>query len=562
MNRFRFLLRRMGCLVASMTVAFGHDLSRIPPELLLDGPVTPVHSHVRTMAAATPGPGASRSKSTGSASDAPTQAEPFLAFSPRVHVRWDDGFLYVENRGMPAHGMMVGINAWQQQVPLPQDYTGDNAWRIPRHPVPATQPRSIRNQFLRGAIAVAVNGIPIFNPQNNRGEISNDIGELDQWGGHCGRADDYHYHAAPFHLQQAVGRSRPIAFALDGYPIYGLEEPDGTSTGKLDEFHGHETAALGYHYHASRTYPFVQGGFHGEVVEREGQVDPQPRARPVRPSLTPLRGARITAFSADESARKYELGYTVGGRPGSVAYEQSAEGVWTFLYRHPDGSERRELHRAGSTPSEGPRRAPREGPGRSVGTPPSAGAPDAASRPAPRRSGRLHLISPAFAEGGELPVEFTGDGAGVSPPLEWTGMPEGTREWVVLMHHLDPQGKTKWYWSVRGIPASARGLPKGGGGIGVLGNNSVNRKNAYAPPHSKGPGAKTYFLTLYALSGPPRIPESVSDINRDGLLEAMEGLVLDTAELAVVATRNADSRDSQDARNPRRDRNTPESQPR
>ncbi len=514
------------------------------------------------MAAATPGPDVSKSKSTGSTSDAPIQAEAFLAFSPRVRVRWDDGFLYVENRGMPDHGMMVGITAWQQQVPLPQDYTGDNAWRIPRHPVPATQPRSIRNQFLRGAIAVAVNGIPIFNPQNNRGEISNDIGELDQWGGHCGRADDYHYHAAPFHLQQTVGKSRPIAFALDGYPIYGLEEPDGTSTGKLDEFHGHETASLGYHYHASRTYPFVQGGFHGEVAEREGQVDPQPRARPVRPSLTPLRGARITAFSADESARKYELGYTVGGRPGSVAYEQSTEGVWTFVYRQPDGTERRELHRAGTTPSDGPRRAPREGPGRSVGTPPSAGAPDAASRPAPRRSGRLRLGSTAFAEGGELPVEFTGDGAGVSPPLEWTGMPEGTREWVVLMHHLDPQGKAKWYWSVRGIPASARGLPKGGGGIGVLGSNSVNRKNAYAPPHSKGPGAKTYLLTLYALSGPPRIPVSASDVSRDGLLEAMEGLVLDTAELAVVATRNADSRDSQDARNPRRDRNTSESQPR
>ena len=31
----------------------------------------------------------------------------------------------------------------------------------------------------------------------------------------------------------------PIAVALDGYPIYGYEEPDGGATGKLDEFGGH-----------------------------------------------------------------------------------------------------------------------------------------------------------------------------------------------------------------------------------------------------------------------------------------------------------------------------------
>ena len=105
--------------------------------------------------------------------------------------------------------------------------------------------------FLRGAIALAANGIPIFNPQNNRGEVSADIGELDQWGGHCGRADDYHYHAAPLHLQTVLGKGQPIAYALDGYAIFGLTEPDGSAPAQLDAFNGHATPALGYHYHAS-----------------------------------------------------------------------------------------------------------------------------------------------------------------------------------------------------------------------------------------------------------------------------------------------------------------------
>src|ERR1041385_8490626 len=163
----------------------------------------------------------------------------FAPFAPKVKTRSDAQFLYVESDGLPVHNMMIGITAWQQQVPLPQPYTGNNAWRIPLYPVPAKTPVSIKGRFLRGAIALAANGIPIFNPQNNRGEVSQEIGELDQWGGHCGRADDYHYHAAPLHLQSVLGKSLPIAYALDGYAIYGLTEPDGAKPAGLDAFNGH-----------------------------------------------------------------------------------------------------------------------------------------------------------------------------------------------------------------------------------------------------------------------------------------------------------------------------------
>src|SRR3569623_854380 len=195
-------------------------------------------------------PLAAAAAAVATAAEAPRTAKPFLPFT-RLDLRAEGGFLYVGSDGMPDHGMMTGITAWQQQVPLPQSYFNDNAWRIPLNPVAARQPTMIKGRFLRGAIALAVNGIPIFNPQNNRGEISQEIGELDQWGGHCGRADDYHYHAAPLHLQSVVGKGQPIASALDGYAIYGLEEPDGSAVGKLDECNGHETLGLGYHYHAS-----------------------------------------------------------------------------------------------------------------------------------------------------------------------------------------------------------------------------------------------------------------------------------------------------------------------
>ncbi|MBI5771750.1 MAG: YHYH protein [Verrucomicrobia bacterium] len=271
----------------------------------------------------------------------------FACFSPAVRVHPVGDVLRVESNGLPAHGMMVGITAWQQQVPLPQPYTGNNAWSIPRHPQPSPSPVSIQNRFLRGAIALAANGIPIFNPQNNRGEVSQDIGELDQWGGHCGRADDYHYHIAPLHLQETLGRERPIACALDGYLIYGLTEPDGTAPQGLDAFNGHVVPALGYHYHASKKYPFVNGGFHGVVVERDEQVEPQPRAQGVRPALAALRGAKIVGFEGSPGQTASRLSYTVNGKPASVSYAALGGGQWRFQFVNADGATREEVHREG-----------------------------------------------------------------------------------------------------------------------------------------------------------------------------------------------------------------------
>ena len=62
----------------------------------------------------------------------------------------------VECNGMPTHPMMVGITSWQQQVPTPQAYVGDNAWRIPAAPVMAETPVSGKTELYRGAIALAV----------------------------------------------------------------------------------------------------------------------------------------------------------------------------------------------------------------------------------------------------------------------------------------------------------------------------------------------------------------------------------------------------------------------
>ncbi len=271
----------------------------------------------------------------------PAAAAPFDAFAPKVRTRWDDKWLYVESNGIPDHPLMAGIKTWQQQVPIAQPYHGSNAWSIPLNPVPAAQPISAKTALFTGAIALAANGVPIFNALNNRGVDSFSIGELDDYGGHCGRADDYHYHAAPLHLQTKLGASSPIGYALDGYPLYGLKEPNGDTVTGLDEFNGHADSAGKYHYHSTLTYPYINGGMRGQVTVSNDQIVPQPRAYSVRPATTPLNGASITAWRAN-SATSWTLEYQINGQTYKINYSTDGAGHYTYEFVDPAGNKRTE----------------------------------------------------------------------------------------------------------------------------------------------------------------------------------------------------------------------------
>lgn len=273
----------------------------------------------------------------------PAAVAPFEAFAPKVRTRYDAQYLYVESDGLPEHPLMVGIRAWQQQVPIAQPYFSENAWRIPLHPVVATTPISAKTALFTGAIALAANGIPIFNALNNRGVDSYSIGELDQFGGHCGRADDYHYHAAPIHLQTRVGAGLPIGYALDGFPLYGLKEPDGSTVAGLDELNGHYDSTGKYHYHSTLTYPYINGGMRGVVTVSNDQIVPQPRAWSVRPFTSPLNGATITGLTT-LGANSWSLEYTLNSQVYRVNYGIDATGKYYFDFIDPAGAKRTEVY--------------------------------------------------------------------------------------------------------------------------------------------------------------------------------------------------------------------------
>lgn len=138
--------------------------------------------------------------------------------------------------------------------------------------------------------------------------------------------------------------------------------------------------------------------------------------------------------------------------------------------------------------------------------------------------GDLAISSPAFGHGDRLADEFTAEGADVSPELRWTGVPDGTRELVLICHDPDaPLTDGFTHWVVKGIPPDATGIPKGGGSQFVEGVNDFGNTGYNGPAPPPGHGRHHYFFHLYAVGEPaPDTPTTRSDVLRaidDSIIE-------------------------------------------
>lgn len=138
----------------------------------------------------------------------------------------------------------------------------------------------------------------------------------------------------------------------------------------------------------------------------------------------------------------------------------------------------------------------------------------------------LSLKSPAFAHEGKIPSKFTCDGEGVSPPLSWSGVPEGARSLVLIVDDPDAPGGTWDHWIVFNMPTSTSGIEEGKEPNGVAGGNSWGRGGYGGPcPPSR---THRYVFRLYALK--TTLPLSAG-ASKQEVLAAMEGYMLAQAEL-------------------------------
>src|SRR5947199_7504859 len=106
----------------------------------------------------------------------------------------------------------------------------------------------------------------------------------------------------------------------------------------------------------------------------------------------------------------------------------------------------------------------------------------------------LKIKSPAFEGHKSIPDRHTSNGENVSPPLQWSGVPEGTRAFAVVVHDPDaPLVDGFTHWVAYGITADAADLPEGGGDA-IHGTNSFGNTGYGGPAPPPDHGTHHYYI--------------------------------------------------------------------
>jgi hypothetical protein len=119
-----------------------------------------------------------------------------------------------------------------------------------------------------GPIGISVNGVVFFNQYAAmRQPLTSEIVSFDRYNGHPNPNNQYHYHFEPLAITSS-SRSRLIGVLLDGFPVYGPIDSDGSTPTNLDGCNGHTSVTADfsagiYHYHTTSGVPYISGCFKG-----------------------------------------------------------------------------------------------------------------------------------------------------------------------------------------------------------------------------------------------------------------------------------------------------------
>jgi Raf kinase inhibitor-like YbhB/YbcL family protein len=148
------------------------------------------------------------------------------------------------------------------------------------------------------------------------------------------------------------------------------------------------------------------------------------------------------------------------------------------------------------------------------------------------------LSSTAFRNNGAIPLKYASANLGgqdVSPPLQWSNPPAGTRSFVITCIDLDAQNFV--HWVVYDIPANLSGLPENvpkqpqpqvNGAQVKQGQNDFDGVGYGGPAPPPGETHR-YQFTVYALSVDTlNLP---AEATLQQVTQAMQGKILATATL-------------------------------
>ena len=142
------------------------------------------------------------------------------------------------------------------------------------------------------------------------------------------------------------------------------------------------------------------------------------------------------------------------------------------------------------------------------------------------------LHSADFANGAEIPKQFTCSGEDRSPALEWKDAPAGTKSFALIADDPDAPAGTWVHWVIYNIPATATGLSGGVQKKDKLADGTLQGRNDFGKSGYNGPcpppgKPHRYFFKLYALD---EVLNVGTGLSKAGLERAMDKHTLGHAE--------------------------------
>lgn len=195
----------------------------------------------------------------------------YKKFTASVYVYVSGDYIVVESKDLPNHKSPywgVGNALYEEAtsgVKVNPNYIKEQTltFKIPKNP--STNAAVTATSL--GAMGVALNSVPLYN-QYAAGNtaLDSEIVSFDRFNGHPQQSGQYHYHFEPVAISS--NGSELIGFLLDGFPVYGRKDKDGSTPTNLDSAHGHfgvtdDYPNGTYHYHITLDTPYISGGFRG-----------------------------------------------------------------------------------------------------------------------------------------------------------------------------------------------------------------------------------------------------------------------------------------------------------
>jgi Raf kinase inhibitor-like YbhB/YbcL family protein len=144
----------------------------------------------------------------------------------------------------------------------------------------------------------------------------------------------------------------------------------------------------------------------------------------------------------------------------------------------------------------------------------------------------MEIKSSAFKEGESIPSKYTCDDKDLSPDLEWSKVPDGTKTFALIADDPDAPSGTFVHWVMYNIPGNLRGLPEKIHPKETLDNGTIQGMNDFGKIGYGGPcppsGTHRYYFKLYALDA--RL-DARPGLTKKELLKAIDVHVLEVGEL-------------------------------